>query len=717
MNAVHDASSSSSGDLSPNWAGHLEHGLLQLIGSKLEHPYVPGTVHLARICRAWRAAAEGARGISISWYSRQLVPGEEQEARQQEVLRSLNPWFQRMGRQVASLEIVSQEAHGGADLLAVYVAFNSFAKAAAAAGKPLRMERLGFPLTPSLSLPPPAQLAAALPFLRHLSVPVDIELVGCVQGERAAFFRALGGLRHLSSLEVGLRTSSPFHSPEQFTECWEQLLEAAPKQLQQLSVRVTDPSVYDDQLPPAEVVYTCEPLEPFTQLQRLELGSVAAGCDLSPLTQLQSLKRLGIKQKDWDDANLQQLLPVKELLQDLKLGYTKAADEEHLQQLTTLTALTTTGGLYVACPLPQQVAAGLQRLEWGLYDNSNSKLRPANSSMAGQELAKCSSSGSGSGGGSSSGSSSSSSGGGDGGSCSGSRSSSGNSASSSSRGGCGSSSSSKLRELKLVGDAWTRPSAAAGEALRHLTGLTSFAFGSKRRPGAAANDWGTWSSQPPMQHLKQLRSLALPVELLATEQLWLGGLGHLTRLRLEVEWSGVTATGTWRPEQVLGSDQAKVLANLRSCSTTLKVMEVDLLLLYPEGMSREEALPVVPAVKAWFKRQVPGVYLVFTWHADMDMDEEEMWAMMDDWAQEDVADGWYDGEGEGEEDAVGYYVPSENPEAYDVEGEEEQEGPPGPHLDDDEVYYLTEEDMQHGYEVCMEDLEALRLQEEQEGQQ
>jgi hypothetical protein len=744
MDTDHTTSSSSS-DLSPHWAGHLEPGVVQLIGSKLDHPYVPGAVHLASICQAWRAAAEQTHGLLIKWHSRQLLPSDDSGQRQQQVLLSLHPWLSRMGPQLGSVEVVSQEDKGGADLLPVYVALNSFATSAATAGKPFRIERLGLPLTPSLSLPPPDTLVAALPFLRHLSLPLDTWVEEGMREGMDAFFVALGDLHHLSSLEVGLRITSPFQPEEQPLLTWERLLEAAPKQLQQLSVRVIDLPITHG--PPPEVAYTWEALKPFTALQRLQLGNVAAGCDLSPLTQLQALTSLGIKQKEYDDAILQQLLPVKGLLQDLRLGYLEAKDEQDFKQLTALTSLTKTGGLYVECRLPQEVAAGLQRLEWSMFDNSRSPMRPANSSVAGQELAKCAGSSS-----SSSSSSSGSSGSGAGKqlakSSSSTSSSSGTNTTSSSSSSTGegtsnthtstssSSSSSKLKELRLVGEAWTRDAAGTAEALQQLTGLTSLGFSCQRVPGSAAIDYSAWPSQPPMQHLKQLRRLAVPVELLATEEPWLGGLGHLTQLQLAVEWSEKTAAGTWGPEQVFGADQAKVLANLHSCSSTLKVVEVELVMFYPQDKTRVEVLPVVPAVRAWFKRQLPGVYTVLTWRCEMDMDEEEMFQMTDDWEngypgpdEMDEEEEWgpaedgfphehYEGDEEGHAPAQDEYwvtpddyVPLEAhehaPEAGAEEGQGEEEW-------DGDSYELTSEDLRNGYEICMEDLQAMKVDGEEQ---
>jgi hypothetical protein len=184
---------------------------------------------------------------------------------------------------------------------------------------------------------------------------------------------------------------------------------------------------------------------------------------------------------------------------------------------------------------------------------------------------------------------------------------------------------SKLQDLQLRGDAWTQDDVGAAAALRQLTGLTSFGLHCVRAPvSTTAMELGSWPSQPPLQHLKQLRSLAVPVELLTTQQPWLGGLVHLTRLQLQlaVGWCKRAAGGGWVPQDVFGGAQGKVQANLVSCWPGLKVLAVHFDLLYGPRGRQQDVQPVVPAVQAWLREQLPGVQLVLTWRADRDRSQE-----------------------------------------------------------------------------------------------
>jgi hypothetical protein len=273
---------------------------------------------------------------------------------------------------------------------------------------------------------------------------------------------------------------------------------------------------------------------------------------------------------------------VKGLLQDLYVDGLLTVDEQHLKQLTHLTSLTMAwGGPEVQCPLPPEVAVGLHKLNWNLEDSgshdsdsSSSSSSSSTGRTAGQQLAQC---------------------------------------------------STKLQDLQLRGAAWTQVAVGAAAALRQLTGLTSFGLHCMRQPGAPAMDLGCWPSRAPLQHLKQLCNLAVPVELLATEQPWLGGLSHLTRLRLAVEWSKKIAAGLWGPQEVFGAAQGKIQANLVSCWPGLKVVEVDIFLLYPFfGGGKDGADTIVPAVEGWLKRQLPGVSLVLTWRHNTDVSRDSV---------------------------------------------------------------------------------------------
>jgi hypothetical protein len=544
------------------------------MGSKLGHPHVPGVVHLSSICKAWQAAAQQTRGLTITWHSHQLKPYENESSRQQQVERSFRPWLARWGPQVDSFIIVSSGPWGGADLDILWCILNDAAKAAAAAGQPLRLQHLALPFTPAVTRGPPTALMQALPFLAHLSLSLDTWPHHTMPERMGSFLSALGNLHHLHTLEVGLRVDTPWVDQQGPLRCWQALLEAAPTQLQALSVQLIHrDSTYQGLM---EVPYTWEPLAPFSQLQRLVVGDIAAGHDLAPLAhQLPALTSLGVKYTC--GGSIQPLVAVKGLLRDLQIQGLCSGDQQHLEQLTHLTSLTMTWGRAQAtqCPLPQVVAAGLQQLDWTL-DGSSSSSRGGRT--PGQQLAQCS--------------------------------------------------SSKLVDLQLRGAAWTQEAAGAAEALRQLTGLTSFGLHCMRKASAPAVRLGTWPSQPPLAHLKQLRSLAVPVELLGTEQPWLGGLPHLTRLHMAVEWSSETAAGAWGPGEVFGWGQASILANLHSCWPTLKVLEVHIALLYVGRVTG--ALPVVAAVEGWLKQQLPGVYVVLTWRADHDVSQHYMAAMLAD---------------------------------------------------------------------------------------
>jgi hypothetical protein len=237
---------------------------------------------------------------------------------------------------------------------AVWCLLNDIAKAAAAAGQPLRLRRLQLPFTPCSTWGLPTALALSLPFLRHLALTMDTWPQGRQPDQVGPFLRALSGLAHLQVLEVGLRVDTPWVQLHQQAplRCWGLLLEAAPKQLQRLSVQIIhENSTYKGLL---EVAYPLEPLAPFTQLQRLQLGDIAAGHDLSPLVKLPALTSLGIKHTC--GSGLEQLVAVKGLLRDLHVENRGLlpVDEPHLEQLTHLTSLTMTWGKTGApCPLPQ----------------------------------------------------------------------------------------------------------------------------------------------------------------------------------------------------------------------------------------------------------------------------------------------------------------------------------------------------------------------------
>jgi hypothetical protein len=463
---------------------------------------------------------------------------------------------------VCSFQLAAEDMWGGVDYDVVCDAFTATATAAAAAGEPLRLQRLHIPFMASMLLPPPSALVTALPFLRHLSISLDAWGQRGVPKEVGPFLIALSGLHHLQSLALGMWDADHLVTDEEEhpLRWWEQVLEAAPKQLQQLSVQLLRARAPYG--PRATLAYTWEALAPFTQLRQLKLDNVAAECDLAPLTHLPALTSLGIKQTK-DDGNIQPLVAVQGLLRDLHVDTLRADQQQYLEQLTALTSLTMTWsfGSCSQCPVPQQVAAGLRRLDWTLGKG----IEIRDSVAAGQQLAKC---------------------------------------------------SGKLQDLQLRGQAWADDLAAVAVAgaLRQLTGLTAFGLHCVPSPKSAIS-LTAWRSQLPMQHLKQLRSLALPMELLAAAHGWLGGLEHLSRLHMTVGWARPADGDTWGPEQVFGAHEARLLANLRSCSS-LGVFEAHVVLTNVKGGFLVEGLPVVPAVKAWLKRQLPGVYTLLTWGTD-----------------------------------------------------------------------------------------------------
>jgi hypothetical protein len=336
--------------------------------------------------------------------------------------------------------------------------------------------------------------------------------------------------------------------------CWEQLLEAAPKQLQQLSVRYQQGT---QQWRSLLVGYTWAPLAAFPQLQQLRLDALYAKHPRRLLRKLPALTSLGLQ---WQGDNWQPLVEAQEVLRELQVGSVVGSNAEHLKQLTCLTSLSMHNGNALTS-LPEQVASRLQHLDWGLWPSRGSS-SSGRGAMRPQRLRHCS--------------------------------------------------SSNLRNLQLRGWDWLQDGAAA-EAVGRLAALTAFglhAVASHPRAGM-----GGWEWLLPMRQLKQLRRLELPAPLLATGGAWLGGLPHLTSLRLAVTWLPF-----WHLEEVFGNRtaHAQVLSNLRSCWAGLKVLEVELTLSYSDGYDAPVPEALVPGVRALLRRQLPGVRLLLTWKVEWD---------------------------------------------------------------------------------------------------
>jgi hypothetical protein len=236
MDALKRARSTSNSQ-QPDWSDGLDVNVLQLVSSKLDSPYVPGALHLSSTCSTWRAAAGRVPTADIAWQSRQPSSKCEETRRVQLVQKSFKPWLLKAAPQLESFQLVCTQPHvmPEAEADAVCAVWEEAALAAVAAGAPLPLQQLQLPLPASIWSKLPAALVGALPHLRSLSV-------GMVKGdtkETAALLAALGGLPHLTSLEVGLPTNEVTGMPWFKTaDRWETLVEAAPKQLQRLAVRV-----------------------------------------------------------------------------------------------------------------------------------------------------------------------------------------------------------------------------------------------------------------------------------------------------------------------------------------------------------------------------------------------------------------------------------------------------------------------------------------------
>jgi hypothetical protein len=76
---------------------------------------------------------------------------------------------------------------------------------------------------------------------------------------------------------------------------------------------------------------------------------------------------------------------------------------------------------------------------------------------------------------------------------------------------------------------------------------------------------------------------------------------------------------TWPVEQLLWywQDKARLLANLRSCFSSLKVLEVDLLLVPQEGPINQVTAPyAAAAARAALQQELPGVYVLVRGHVE-----------------------------------------------------------------------------------------------------
>jgi hypothetical protein len=411
--------------------------------------------------------------------------------------------LQKRTDRLISFTLKTPDVFKQSDVQAIWAALTSAATAAAAAGTPLPLQELRLPLQQlqmtfeqvysfptGNPLPPPPALLAALPRLQRLAMPIlDIwwdpkrpwthEYEKPAVGDKAATLAALVGLRHLSSLEVVLRPMDiTWGSHMDGPTCWQEVLEAAPKQLQQLPFRIMHRHHYR----PLKVAYDWAPLAASTQLQQLRVDNVEAGVELTPLAQLPPLKRLSLQQPR--AAALEPLLVVKGLLQELEVGHVPPEQLQHLEQFTCLTSLTLAKDKEPGCLLPGQVAAGLCQLDWTLEPDVLGRTRRARGRST-----DSSSSGSGSGSDFSS--------------------SSSNSDSYNDvdlLAGC---SSVTLRDLQLRGQGWV-PQRAAAAAVQQLTGLTSFGLHAAAGEPLQGLEPGPspWLSLLPMQGLRQLRRLS-----------------------------------------------------------------------------------------------------------------------------------------------------------------------------------------------------------------
>jgi hypothetical protein len=543
------SSSSSSSSQQRDWSGRLDVDVLPLVSSKLDSPYVPGALQLSSICRSWRTAAGRVPVAAITWFSRQPWTEAEGTRRVQLVQQSFKPWLLKVAPQLDSFQLVINQADAEAGL--VWELLEEAALAAAAAGAPLPLQQLQLPLEGTgMWTKLPAPLVAALPHLRSLTVP----LIGGKQ-ETAAFLKALGGLPHLTSLEVGLVGALNTYPWVVSDHHWQQLLQATPKQLQCLAVWVGAGEGESHVVCPK---YTWKPLAAFPHLKQLQLKAVCAE-DLSPLAALPALTSLGLQ---WSNRTWQPLVGVKGVLRELEVATVAASNQEHLQQLTALTSLTLRETAHDSI-LPQQVASGLQRLDWGVRPEGSSSSSSSGPSSRIDLLRHCS--------------------------------------------------SSNLRELQLTGRPWF-PDWTASEALQRLTGLTCFGLHAKWSSGEPPTTLSLKRWSLAIQYVKQLRRLEVPAPLLATGGAWLGGLPHLTSLRLTAEWPH-----SWPVGLRQGVADPQVLSQLRSCSAGLQVLEVHL-----DNCDRESADPppdqVVPVVRQLLQREVPGVQLLVTWEEFGDMD-------------------------------------------------------------------------------------------------
>jgi hypothetical protein len=565
---VHKHACSTGRSQQPDWSGRLYVDILQLVSSKLERPCTPGVLNLTSICRAWRAAAGRLPVEAITWHGWRAFSSAEESRRVQLVQRSFKPWLLKAAPQLDSFVLVCNQAH--AEAAAVCAALEEAAVAATAAGNPLPLQQLQLPLdATSIRLTPVTTLLAALPNLRSLSVPLRCHYSDYTTQASAAFLKALGGLSHLTSLEVGLFGEMSMRSWGTTGNNWQQLLEAAPKQLQRLCVRAGPEETETTDYCP---IYTWAPLAAVPQLKQLQLGRVKQQRDLSPLAALPSLTSLGLQ---WEGKDWQPLVAIKGVLRELEVADVLPCNQEHLEQLTHLTSLTLRETQRCSS-LPEQVASGLQRLEWGVEGLPNRGTATTTSSSSTSRgvdlLAHCS--------------------------------------------------SSNLRDLRLRGRTWF-PDRAASRAVQRLTGLTSFGLlawwpMNVLAPQVSINRWSL-----AMQSLQQLRRLEVSATLLATPTAWLGALPHLTSLRLAVGWPF-----SWPVEVDVkkGLASPQVLSNLHSCRAGLKVLEVHLATYIRNGEEMaDQPSEVIPVVRQLLQPEVPGVQLLVTWEEVEEPDDEEGW--------------------------------------------------------------------------------------------
>lgn len=316
MAMVNTNTTSSSSSSHSDWSDDLDPGTLQYISSQLDHPYVPGALHLSSVCRAWRSAADQTPDLSITWpvwmqvddivlqaeadhhqaqfqrwknVHRRQQPQQQhnpnQQLQQGPNLRSFTAWLASNAARLRSFTLEVPDVHRFSDVYAIWAAFTSAATTAAAAGSPLPLQELRMPLQ-QLQLPseqllrakalghpkaPPAALLAALPGLQRLCMPLELVeppdwddgpywedpvpgweermqvlevAAAAAAAEADAVFKALPGLRQLESLEIVLRPWQRLY-PATPLSCWQRVLEAAPKQLRQLSFCVFDGHIHE----------------------------------------------------------------------------------------------------------------------------------------------------------------------------------------------------------------------------------------------------------------------------------------------------------------------------------------------------------------------------------------------------------------------------------------------------------------------------------------